>query len=111
MGAQPNLNTQIIGGWPVLIPPIAEQRGLVARIKRETSLVDDESNRVARQIDLVREYRIRLIADVVTGKLDVREAAARIPNETDELESMDHTDVPAEPEPETEDGGLDNSDA
>ncbi len=27
------------------------------------------------QIDLVREYRIRLVADVVTGKLDVRDAA------------------------------------
>ena len=32
-----------------------------------------------REIDLLREYRTRLIADVVTGKLDVREAAARLP--------------------------------
>lgn len=31
-----------------------------------------------RQIDLVREYRIRLIA-VVTGKLDVRAAVAELP--------------------------------
>ena len=34
-----------------------------------------------REINLIREYRTRLIADVVTGKLDVREAAARLPNE------------------------------
>jgi type I restriction enzyme S subunit len=37
---------------------------------------------------LVREYRIRLIADVVTGKLDVREAAARLPQDVDELEPL-----------------------
>jgi hypothetical protein len=34
-----------------------------------------------REIELLREYRIRLVADVVTGKLDVREAAARLPEE------------------------------
>ena len=31
-----------------------------------------------REIELPREYRTRLIADVVTGKLDVREAAAKL---------------------------------
>ncbi len=35
------------------------------------------------QIDLIREYRTRLIADVVTGKLDVREEAANLPEEVD----------------------------
>ena len=35
--------------------------------------------RARRQIDLLREYRTRLIADVVTGKLDVRETAATLP--------------------------------
>ena len=39
-----------------------------------------------RQIELLREYRIRLIANVVTGKLDVREAAARLPDEVEEPE-------------------------
>ncbi len=39
-----------------------------------------------REIDLLREYRTRLIADVVTGKLDVREAAARLPDEVEEPE-------------------------
>ncbi len=37
------------------------------------------SNACRRQIDLAQEFRTRLIADVVTGKLDVREAAARLP--------------------------------
>jgi type I restriction enzyme, S subunit len=41
------------------------------------------------EIDLLREYRTCLIADVVTGKLDVREAAARLPDDVDELEPLD----------------------
>ena len=43
---------------------------------------------VQREIDLLREYRTRLIADVVTGKLDVREAAAELP-EVDPIEAED----------------------
>ena len=42
---------------------------------------------------MLREYRTRLIADVVTGKLDVREAAARLPDEVDEPEPLDEIDV------------------
>ena len=37
--------------------------------------------RTEQEIDLLREYRTRLVADVVTGKLDVREAASRLPDE------------------------------
>ena len=45
--------------------------------------------RARRQIELVQEYRTRLIADVVTGKLDVREAAAQLPEGAGEAESID----------------------
>ena len=45
-----------------------------------------------REIDLLREYRTRLIADVVTGKLDVREAAAQLPAEDQELPPIDELD-------------------
>ena len=48
-----------------------------------TVSVDSAIARARRQIELVQEYRTRLIADVVTGKLDVREAAARLPDEAD----------------------------
>ena len=46
-----------------------------------------------REISLLREYRTRLIADVVTGKLDVREAATHLPEETGEPEPLDDTDT------------------
>ena len=38
------------------------------------------SSKLAREIALLREYRTRLIADVVTGKLDVRQAAEQLPH-------------------------------
>ena len=45
--------------------------------------------RTCRQIELVREYRTTLIAAVVTGKLDVREAAAQLPDEADDQDPME----------------------
>ena len=40
-----------------------------------------QADRICRQIELLEEYRTRLIADVVTGKLDVRAAAAGLADE------------------------------
>ena len=56
--------------------------------------------RAEREIELLREYRTRLIADVVTGKLDVRDAAARLPDDRDEPEPLDDIDLEPEDEPE-----------
>ena len=55
---------------------------------------------VNRETDLVREYRTRLIVDVVTGRLDVREAAAALP-EVDLLAAEDDLDDTGDA-----DGGL-----
>jgi type I restriction enzyme, S subunit len=41
-------------------------------------------NQTEREIALLREYRTTLTAEVVTGKLDVREAAKRLPDQADE---------------------------
>jgi type I restriction enzyme S subunit len=46
----------------------------------------------------MHEYRTRLIADVVTGKLDVREAAANLPDGPDEAEALDEADAQADDE-------------
>ena len=37
-------------------------------------------SRLESEIQLLREYRVRLVADIVTGKLDVRDAAAKLPD-------------------------------
>ena len=68
---------------------------IFGRKLRESSV---PSNRLEREIDLLREYRTRLVADVVTGKLDVRDIAAKLPEEavfdTDEYD--DETEPPDE---------------
>jgi type I restriction enzyme S subunit len=66
---------------PIIQPPREEQLRIVENIDLETAELDSAISRLEREIDLLREYRTRLVADVVTGKLDVREAAARLPDE------------------------------
>lgn len=66
---------------PIIQPPAEEQRRIVERTHAETAALDSTISSLDREISLLREYRIRLVADVVTGKLDVREAAARVPDE------------------------------
>ena len=58
----------------------------------------------SRQIELLQEYRTRLIADVVTGKLDVREASAQLPDERD-----DGSDPPFEEANHSQDGEAEDS--
>ena len=53
----------------------------MAQLDIDLSGVNTAISRLEREIELLREYRTRLIADVVTGKLDVREAAAALPDE------------------------------
>jgi len=53
-------------------PPIREQEALVATMAADLESLDILINRANEEIKLIREYRERLIADVVTGKLDVR---------------------------------------
>ncbi len=49
--------------------------------------------RAEREIDLIREYRTRLIANVVTGKLDVRSAAAGMSDGADTSDTSDESDL------------------
>ena len=85
------------------LPPLAEQAAIVRYLDKATADTDSAIDRARRQIELLREYRTHLIADVVTGKLDVREAAARLPDEVEEPEPLDETDALTEGEEEPTD--------
>ena len=89
LGTQLNLNTETVGdiylGWP----PESEQREIVEFLAAATKRIDKAIASTREQIELVEEYRTRLIADVVTGKLDVRAAAAQLPDEADDEHSME----------------------
>ena len=87
-------------------PPTPEQAAIVEYLDKATTDIDSAINRARRQIELLREYRTRLIADVVTGKLDVREAAAQLGEQADEEDPIDE----AIPMADNTDGSLYNSD-
>ena len=73
-----HFNMDDIGWMQVLKPPFSEQLRLVKAISDQTRVLELAVTRAESEISLLREYRTRLIADVVTGKLDVREAAASL---------------------------------
>ena len=76
--AQPGLAVDRVLNLSLPVPPPQEQIWIACSTKRETADIDAAIDRTHREIELIREYRKRLIADVVTGKLDVREAAAKL---------------------------------
>jgi type I restriction enzyme S subunit len=100
-GTMPKISQGHIKSWRILLPPMEEQKHIVESIDADTAPVNATISRLEREIEFLREYRTRLIADVVTGKLDVRDAAARLPDEaapdvvedesdmSDEIESAD----------------------
>ena len=76
-------SSQLKNLW-IVLPPLSEQTAIVEYLDKATADIDNAIARARRQVELLEEYRTRLIADVVTGKLDVRAAAARLPEETEE---------------------------
>ena len=89
--AQFNVSTKDIGNVSIALPPVDEQQRIVQHLSSTATDFDTATIRANREIGLLREYRTRLIADVVTGKLDVREAVAALP-EIDLLAAEDTPD-------------------
>ncbi|MEI7936978.1 MAG: restriction endonuclease subunit S [Verrucomicrobiota bacterium] len=61
-----------LGAIHVALPPRQEQSAILQGLAGELSSANTTISRLEREIELLREYRTRLVADVVTGKLDVR---------------------------------------
>jgi hypothetical protein len=83
----------MLAGFTLPLPPIEEQAAIICFLNGACGELDGAISRLEREIDLLLEYRTRLVADVVTGKLDVREAAARLPDE-EALVDIPDTDDP-----------------
>ena len=75
-------------GMKVPFPPLNERQFILRCVEEATAPIIKAIAAGRRQIGLVQEYRTRLIADVVTGKLDVREAAAQLPDEADDQDPI-----------------------
>lgn len=69
-----------VSSLPLLWCPIEEQKLIVQHIFNECAPLNHAIEKLEREVELLHEYRTRLVADVVTGKLDVRAVAATLPD-------------------------------
>lgn len=91
----PHLTGVMLRSHKFPFPSLQEQNAIASHLDERVAALDGGRAVGAHQITLLRECRARRVADVVTGQLDVREAARGLPDE-----------VPAVAEPE-----LDGEDA
>ncbi|MCP5339318.1 MAG: restriction endonuclease subunit S [Sinobacteraceae bacterium] len=66
------IGTWVLANEFIPVPPVSEQHAICRWITDECQPLDDAIARTEEEIKLIREYRDRLIADVVTGQVDVR---------------------------------------
>src|SRR3989338_389861 len=68
-----NVSAEKYGCLPVPVPPCQEQELILKKIANDCRPFDELICASHKDIEFMREYRIRLISDVVTGKIDVRD--------------------------------------
>lgn len=84
-------------------PDLSEQVTIVAHLDMESATIDKAVESAQHEIELLLELRTRLISDVVTGKLDVREAAAQLADLSETEEPLGATEEDLEEAPEESD--------
>lgn len=78
------INNQHVRQLTFALPPIEEQAAILQELNRELESSSLALDRISREITLLGEFRSRLLADVISGKRDVRELAMRIPSRDDD---------------------------
>jgi type I restriction enzyme S subunit len=71
-----NLNTETLLGMPCLVPREHEQQRIVRSVRALRTVTEALSNRIARQVELLREHRQALITAAVSGQLEMPQVAA-----------------------------------
>ena len=69
---QRNLDWNSLKQQKMAIPPIDEQRSIVSYIEDKCKKIDSLTTELQAEIDHLKEYKQRLIADVVTGQVNVQ---------------------------------------
>lgn len=88
-----NLDSDAYLGERMAFPPPSEQALIVQLLDCETARIAAGIDSARSAIGLLREFSVRMVADVVTGKLDVRDAAARLPAEIEPLDEDTDQDL------------------
>lgn len=104
--AVPGVDRKDLHDIVVPLAPPAEQTAIAGYLDDHLAGVDKAVSAIDRQITHMRDFRIRLISDVVTGKLDVRSAAVRLP---DEIPDDSPTDAIDADEGELDDESVDDA--
>ncbi len=80
-------------GFKIALPSdICEQKELLEYIQQKTQEIDKTIIKAQQEIDLITEYRIRLISDVVTGKVDVRGINVEPVENIEDIEEFDEVE-------------------
>ena len=91
--AQPGLAVERILNIALPVPSLRDQFAIAEYLHKTTADIDAAIDRARQEIELLKEYRTRLTADVVTGKLDVREAEFKLPEAPDGLRPSDKQEL------------------
>jgi type I restriction enzyme S subunit len=83
-----HLTAEKLRRYRLAFPPIAEQGAIAVCLDEMVKAVERLVELEKLEISLLREYRTRISSDVVTGKLDVRKAAANVPDEAEEPDEI-----------------------
>ena len=73
-GLRQNLNWQGLKKLDIPLPPLDEQQAIVTYINDKTAKVESLITELQAEIDYLKEYKQRLIADCVTGQVNVQNA-------------------------------------
>ena len=68
-----NISQEIVRNLKFVKPSKAEQDDIVDYLDHETAQIHYAIAQAEREIELIQEYRAKLIADAITGKIDVRD--------------------------------------
>ena len=91
---QQRVPSSFVSLFQAAFPSVDEQHTIVTYLNKRMGQIDAAVTAARRAIELLREYRTRLIADVVTGKADVRAIAARLPDAPPDAESPNEEEIP-----------------
>ncbi|TFC38985.1 restriction endonuclease subunit S [Cryobacterium sp. TMT2-14] len=88
------LYSEAFGRIPMPIPPLEEQMEISDELARLEQEGNETTNRVSREIELLREFRTRLTSDVVTGQVDVREIVETLSDLSGEVLAASEDELP-----------------
>ena len=68
-----HLTNEMLKEFPMLYPPLSEQRAIAAYLDRQTARIAAAVTEIQTAIAHLEAYRTALISAAVTGKIDVRQ--------------------------------------